>query len=40
MWLDPATHRVFVPVATTTPGPNGRAGIVADTMKVLVLDRK
>lgn len=40
MWLDPATHRVFVPVAMTTPGPNGRAGIVADTMKVLVLDRK
>ena len=25
MWLDPATHRVYVPVATTTPGPNGRA---------------
>jgi hypothetical protein len=37
MWLDPSTHRVFVPVAMTTPGPNGRAGIVADTMKVLVL---
>ena len=25
MWLDPATHRVYVPAAVTTPGPNGRA---------------
>jgi hypothetical protein len=40
MWLDPSTHRVYVPVAMTTPGPNGRAGIVADTMKVLVLEGK
>jgi DNA-binding beta-propeller fold protein YncE len=37
MWLDPATHRVYIPVATTTPGPNGRAQITPDTMKVLVL---
>ena len=40
MWLDPSTHRVYVPVAATTPGPNGRAGIVPDTMKVLVLAEK
>src|SRR6267143_1252059 len=25
MTLDPTTHNVYVPVATTTPGPNGRA---------------
>ena len=38
MWLDPTTHRVYVPVASTTPaGPNGRAQIVTGTMKVLVL---
>lgn len=37
MWLDPATHRVYVPVATTTPGPNGRAQMMPDTMKILVL---
>jgi len=37
MWLDAATHKVYVPVATTTPGPNGRAQIAPDTMKVLVL---
>jgi hypothetical protein len=29
-----------VPVAMTTPGPNGRAGIVTDTMRVLVLAEK
>jgi len=40
MWLDPSTHRVYVPVAMTTPGPNGRAGIVTDTMRVLVLAEK
>jgi DNA-binding beta-propeller fold protein YncE len=41
MWLEPTTHRVYVPVAMTTPAPpKGRAGIVPDTMKVLVLDRK
>jgi len=40
MWLEPSTHRVYVPVAMTTPVPNGRAGIVPDTMKVLVLERK
>jgi DNA-binding beta-propeller fold protein YncE len=38
MWLDPTTHRVYVPVATTTAnGPNGRPQITAGTMKVLVL---
>jgi hypothetical protein len=41
MWLEPTTHRVYVPVAMTTPAPpNGRAGIVPETMKVLVLERK
>ena len=37
MWLDPATHNVFVPVGTTTQGPNGRAQIAPNSMKVLVL---
>jgi len=37
MWLDPATHRVYVPVAMTTPGPNGRAQLTPGTMKILVL---
>jgi len=38
MWLDPATHRVYVPVATTTPGANGgRPQITPGTMKILVL---
>jgi len=37
MWLDAATHKVYVPVAMTTPVPNGRAQITPDTMKVLVL---
>jgi len=37
MWLDPSTHRVYIPVAATTPGPNGRAQITPNTMKVLVL---
>ena len=37
MWLDLTTHRVFVPVATTTPGANGRAQTTPNTMKVLVL---
>ncbi len=37
MWLDPVSHRVYVPVATTQTGVNGRRQIVADTMKVLVL---
>lgn len=40
MWLDPSTHDVYVPVATTTPGPNGRAQITPNTMKVLVLAPK
>ena len=37
MWLEPSTHDVYVPVATTTAGPNGRAQITPNTMKVLVL---
>ncbi len=38
MWLDPRTHQVYVPVASTAPtGPNGRVQIAAGTMKVLVL---
>lgn len=37
MWLDPTTHRVYVPVAMTTPGANGRGQITPNTMKVLVL---
>jgi DNA-binding beta-propeller fold protein YncE len=40
MWLDAVSHRVYVPVATTTPGPNGRAGIAPGTMKILVLEGK
>jgi DNA-binding beta-propeller fold protein YncE len=36
MTLDPATHNVYVPVAMTTAGPNGRAQIAPNTMKVLV----
>lgn len=37
MWHDPVSHRVYVPVAKTVPGPNGRAQIVPGTMKILVL---
>jgi DNA-binding beta-propeller fold protein YncE len=37
MWLDSTTHKVYVPVATMLPGPNGRAQVAPDTMKVLVL---
>lgn len=37
MFLDPATHRVYVPVAATTPGANGRPQVTPGTMKVLVL---
>lgn len=37
MWLDPASHRVYVPAATTMPRPTGRPQVVPDTMKVLVL---
>ncbi len=36
MWLDRTTHNVYVPVAMTTTGPNGRAQITPNTMKVLV----
>lgn len=38
MYLDPASHRVYVPVGDTTPGANGgRAQLVPNSMKVLVL---
>ena len=37
MWLDTATHNVYVPVAMTTAGPNGSAQYTPNTMKVLVL---
>jgi hypothetical protein len=37
MFVDRQTHRVYVPVATTTPGPNGRPQVTPGTMKVLVL---
>ena len=37
MWLDPVSHKVYVPVATTTPVPGGRPQVVSGTMKVLVL---
>jgi len=37
MYLDAATHRVYVPVGTTTPGSTGRPQVTAGTMKVLVL---
>src|SRR5258705_7715193 len=33
MTLDAATHNVYVPVATTTAGPNGGAQITPNTMK-------
>ncbi len=36
MWLDAVTHNVYVPVAMTTTGPNGRAQITPNTMKILV----
>lgn len=37
MWLDPTTHRVFVPVAESSSGSRGRNRTVPGTMKVLVL---
>jgi len=37
MTVDPVSHRVYIPAATTTPGPNGRAVITPNTMKVLVV---
>ncbi len=37
MWLDPTTHRVYVPAATVTPVPNARPRVEPGTMKVLVL---
>lgn len=37
MWLDPSTHRVYVPAGTLAPGPNGRPQVVPGTLKVLVL---
>jgi DNA-binding beta-propeller fold protein YncE len=36
MWLDAVTHNVYVPVAMRTTGPNGRAQITPNTMKILV----
>ena len=39
MWLDPTTHRVYVPVATTTRGANGRPqvtpGVSTSTIRML-----
>ena len=40
MTLDAATHNVYEPVAMTTAGPNGRAQITPNTMKVLVFGTK
>jgi len=40
MWLEPSTHRVYIPVASSTTGANGRAQITPDTMKVLVFAMK
>jgi YVTN family beta-propeller protein len=38
MWLDPESHRVYVPVGDTTPGVNGgRAQITPNSLKILVL---
>ncbi len=37
MWLDPGTHRVYIPAAQTTAVPNGRARITPGTMKIIVL---
>ena len=39
MTLDLVTHNVYVPVAMTTAGPNGRAQITPNTMKVLVFGK-
>jgi hypothetical protein len=36
MTLDLGSHNVYVPVAMTTRGPNGRMQITPSTMKVLV----
>ena len=40
MWLDPASHRVYVPVGDTTPGANGRPQVAPNSMKILVLAPK
>jgi hypothetical protein len=37
MWLDPLSHRVYVPVGDSTPGPNGRPQVARNSMKILVL---
>lgn len=37
MWLDPATHEVYVPVGTMAKGSDGRSRVVPGSMKVLVL---
>lgn len=38
MFVDLQSHAVYVPVADSTTGPNGRAQLVPGTMKVLVLE--
>jgi DNA-binding beta-propeller fold protein YncE len=37
MWLEPTTHRVFVPVGTVMQDANGRRQVTPETMKILVL---
>ncbi len=37
MWLDPTSHRVYVPAGTQAPGANGRPSVVPGSLKVLVL---
>jgi len=39
MWVNPVSHKVYIPVAMTTAGPNGRGQTASGTMKVLVLAR-
>jgi DNA-binding beta-propeller fold protein YncE len=36
MWLEPTTHRVFVPAGTVTQDANGRRQVTPGTMKILV----
>jgi DNA-binding beta-propeller fold protein YncE len=38
MFVDVQSHAVYVPVADSVTGPNGRAQLVPGTMKVLVLE--
>jgi hypothetical protein len=37
MWLDPTSHRVYVPAGTQAPGASGRPSVVPGSLKVLVL---